>query len=301
MGLKQILRKYLPQPSANTAAAFQRNEQAHQMLQKRNCILTLDYHVVEHCNLNCKCCSTYAPLAQKEFTDIEVFKADLQRLQELVGDRLLNLHLLGGEPLLHPDIEQFVVEARRIFPEIYIDVVSNGLLTKKMPDSFWNTLKEQNVVFQLSSYPINLDYQEMMAYVRSKGVRTFSYGGGERIATFTRKALDPFGQQVMYASHIKCPMVNSTQMRKGKLYRCPTAAYVCNLNRRIKEVDPEAHEETFRLHSLDALDVHKAQSADEVFEFLSNPTPFCRYCAVSTMQDVPWENSKRDIREWVDL
>ena len=301
MSLKSKLRKILPQPSANTTAAFQRLDVALQMSQKRNCLLKLDYHLTEHCNLNCKCCSTYAPLAEKEFTDIEVFKADLTRLRELIGDKLLNLHLLGGEPLLHPDVEQFIVAARAIFPETFIDVVSNGLLVKKMPDSFWNTMKEQDVVLQFSAYPVNLDYVELIEYAKSKGVRAFCFTGEGKIDTFYRKGLDPFGQRIMYTNHMLCPHGDNTQMRQGKLYRCPSAAYVRNLNRKMKEDDPTRPDETFKLHPMDSLDVYKAQSADEVFEFLSNATPFCRYCVCTNIVDVPWEQSKRDIREWVDL
>lgn len=301
MSLKKILRKALPQPSAHTAASFERIELAQVTAQRRNCLQTLDYHIAEHCNLNCKCCSTYAPLAEKEFTDLETFQNDLSQLKKVIGNRLLNLHLLGGEPLLHPQIGEFAAAAREIYPDIYIDVVSNGLLVRKMPDSFYQTLREKNVVLQLSAYPVNLNYVELVEFIKSKGVRAFTFKGDERIDAFTRKGLDPFGQQNMYASHLHCAAGNTTQMRKGKLYRCPASAYVYQLNRKLKQDDPSAPEETFRLHELDSLDIYQAKNAQEVFDFLSNAIPFCRYCACSVITQVPWAKSSRAAGEWVNL
>lgn len=299
MNLKKRLRNILPQPSANTAAGFHRNDVAHHMMQKRNCLLKLDYHIAEHCNLKCKGCSTYAPLAPEVFTQLSVFQADLQRLKELLGDRLLNLHLLGGEPLLHPELEQFVVAARAILPDTFIDIVSNGLLTKQMPDSFWKTLGEQDVPLQFSSYPIDLDYPALIAYVKSKGARAFSYH--EEIDSFYRKGLDPYGQQIMYQSYLHCPHGDNTQLREGKLYRCPSTAYIDHLNRKLKLDDPTAPAETFKLHAMDSLDIYKAESAEEVLEFLSNAIPFCRYCLCSSMTEIPWAQSEQDVREWVNL
>ena len=301
MSLRSAFRQILPQPSAHTADSFQKNDMAHYIMQRHNFIQTLDYHIVEHCNLNCKCCSTYAPLAKEEFCDLQVFTDDLTQLKSVVGDRLLSLHLLGGEPLLHPDIEKFIVAARTVYPEIYIDVVTNGLLARKMPESFWNTLREQNVVLQFSAYPINLSYVELVELAHSKGVRSFTFRGDQRIDVFTRKGLDPNGQQNIYASHLRCAGGNTTQLRKGKLYRCPATAYIDSLNRKMKEDDPSRPEESFKLHRLDALDIYQIKDAEEVFDFLSNAIPFCRYCTCSTITDVPWAKSKREIGEWVDL
>ena len=39
--------------------------------------------IVDHCNLNCKCCGHFSPLAPKGFLDINTFERDLKRLHEL--------------------------------------------------------------------------------------------------------------------------------------------------------------------------------------------------------------------------
>lgn len=40
--------------------------------------------IVDHCNLNCKCCGHFSPLAPKGFLDINTFERDLKRLHELL-------------------------------------------------------------------------------------------------------------------------------------------------------------------------------------------------------------------------
>ena len=36
--------------------------------------------IVDHCNLNCKGCGHFSPLASKSFLDLETFENDLRRL-----------------------------------------------------------------------------------------------------------------------------------------------------------------------------------------------------------------------------
>ena len=76
----------------------------------------VDYHLVEHCNLNCRYCSHFSPLAEPSYLPVDVFEQDMQQLPELVGDDISTVHLLGGEPLLHPNIEHFVEIAFKCFP-----------------------------------------------------------------------------------------------------------------------------------------------------------------------------------------
>jgi molybdenum cofactor biosynthesis enzyme MoaA len=46
------------------------------------------------------------------------------------------LRLLGGEPLLHPDITKFIKYAKRYFPETLIGIGTNGILLPKMKNKF---------------------------------------------------------------------------------------------------------------------------------------------------------------------
>ena len=63
--------------------------------------------IVDHCNLNCKGCGHFSPLAPKSFLDIETFENDLRRLNGLLNGNIYCFELMGGEALLHPQLEDF--------------------------------------------------------------------------------------------------------------------------------------------------------------------------------------------------
>ena len=87
----------------------------------------IDVHVVEHCNLNCKGCSHYSPVAQKEFLDPKEYEKVLPclaRIEKSIGQ----IQLLGGEPLLHPQFPKLIRLTRSYLPHTKINVLSNGVL-----------------------------------------------------------------------------------------------------------------------------------------------------------------------------
>lgn len=57
----------------------------------------LDYHLTTHCNLNCKGCSVFSPIAKEWFAAPEEFKKEIEALRKaLDGASPVNIHLLGG-------------------------------------------------------------------------------------------------------------------------------------------------------------------------------------------------------------
>jgi ABC-2 type transport system ATP-binding protein len=47
--------------------------------------LRFETDVVDHCNLNCKSCHHFSPLANQYFVKTEVFEKDFARLSQLAG------------------------------------------------------------------------------------------------------------------------------------------------------------------------------------------------------------------------
>lgn len=267
---------------------------------KRTTIQHLDYHITEHCNLNCVGCSTFAPLAKPCFADLESFKHDMENLYRLVGNAVQQIHLLGGEPLLHPKVEQFAEICRSIFAEARIDITTNGLLVADMPDEFWITLKKNNIAIKYTQYPLNFDYQGMVKYVEEKGVYVFSAGPDKGIKCFRRTPLNRKGIANINHSFIQCPYTDCAQLRDGKLYHCPASAFSYLLNRKIEEDNVTGG--TFTLSEGDYIDLSEARTKDDVFQFLSNAIPFCQYCDMDKVDEqVEWRVSSGKLSEWVEL
>ena len=59
----------------------------------------LEYHIADHCNLNCKACEHYSGLvSEPHYPDLEKFSSDLCKLHEFIDD-IGTIRILGGEPL----------------------------------------------------------------------------------------------------------------------------------------------------------------------------------------------------------
>ena len=136
--------------------------------------VNLDYfcvHIVEHCNLKCQSCDHFAPLAEKEFADINVFENDFARLSELLNAKVNRIGLMGGEALLHPQLNDFLYVARKYFPKTKLQLVTNGILLLKQTEDFWKTCKKNDIIITITKYPIKLDFDKIRELAKQHDVR----------------------------------------------------------------------------------------------------------------------------------
>jgi hypothetical protein len=99
----------------------------------------LEIMAAHGCNLTCRSCTHASPaLRPKDIADPEATFRDLSRLAEVY--RPARVKLLGGEPLLHPDIVGLAdaVRAAEITDEVL--VVTNGVLLSRMDSAFWKAV-----------------------------------------------------------------------------------------------------------------------------------------------------------------
>ena len=290
--IRNYLNKFLPPPEKNFNCELQKIESEATKLEPRT-IIKFSVPLVEHCNLRCCGCDHFAPLAEQEFADIVVFENDFARLSELLNGEAVKIGLLGGEPLLHPQAKDFFYIARKYFPKTRIRVVSNGVLLLKQNEDFWKSCKENNIVFEITKYPINLNFDKMKEVAKSCGV-TFEFRDetGELQKTSYHIPLDLAGRQDARKNFMKCFHSNVTIfLKKGRLYTCTVAANIGHFNKYFNM--------DLQVSAADSIDIYKAQSAQEIFAFLSKQIPFCRYCYVDKRSfGIPWKRSHKDIKEW---
>ena len=111
-----------------------------------------EYHVADHCNLNCKGCVHFSPLMDGEvFADFNVVKSDLVQLKKLVK-YVKVIHILGGEPLLNKELPEYLRLTREVYPYTNIAIVSNGLLICQMSREVIESIKKYHVFDNISLY-----------------------------------------------------------------------------------------------------------------------------------------------------
>src|SRR5574344_1878229 len=115
----------------------------------------LDYieiNINDHCNMNCKGCSHFAPLAPTSFKDFNVFFKDIKRLKELIP-HIFKIRIMGGEPFLNPELKKYVRAIKEVYPYTDLRIVTNGLLLKNIDDEILDFIKNNDVMLDISVYP----------------------------------------------------------------------------------------------------------------------------------------------------
>jgi len=248
-----------------------------------------EVHLTEHCNLNCKGCSHFSPLAEKEFMDVEVFERDMARMAKLFdNNEIQRIRLLGGEPLLHPQVNEFIEIAAFYFPNIWRELVTNGLLLPDMSDSFWETCRATGTSIYISHYPVSLNYAMLEKKANKKGIGIIT----EPKQSFRKDVYDVSGSQDELLSHSSCFLFgNCCQLNNGRFFPCSISAYFHHFNSYFNL--------GISLSDDNCLDIYKARSKEEFFRLITTPVPCCKYCHVKMRKfGVKWEHSKKKIDEW---
>ena len=240
----------------------------------------LSVHLTDHCNLNCVSCSNFSPAADHTFLDPDEFARDMERAPVTEW-----LYLMGGEPLLHPEINKIMRIARAARPDARILIITNGTLLKGMPEEFFKTLRELRIGVVHSLYPLKngrLDLRDLKPRM--------AYYTRWQVNDFMKMPLDPKGGQDPVLSYAGCTC-HFAQMRGGRIYPCPQSAYVSILNKRFGT--DFIHEEG------DSLALDEIGSIEDLYRWFDVPKPFCRYCAVADYKRIPWEISDVRAEEWL--
>lgn len=253
--------------------------------------MRLEFVVTDTCNLNCKGCTHYSPLAPKEYADFDLMVANMERLAAICQDRVESVYLIGGETLLYPRLVEAMEAMRGIFPRQKCYIFTNGIALSRMSDEFWAAAVKGDYIIAITRYPIKVDYDALIAMCRDKGVKVEVFGDRSLDNSFFKFALDPEKKQNRRISHFKCFNRGCMSIIGERLYPCSISGCVSHLNK--------ACGTDFRHEEGDFLVIDRITSFKEIEKLRNKPVPFCGYC-IQPAKTVVYGPSKRDKFEWVD-
>ena len=251
-------------------------------------------NILDHCNLKCKGCDHFAAIAEERFVSLVSIQNDLKRMAFITNGAVTRIGIMGGEPLLHPDLIEILHTAREAFPKSLLQLVTNGILLLSQSNLFWNVCRENEIIIVVTKYPINLDHDRMMETAKANKVK-FQFYGNSGIVTKTsyKMPMDVDGMQNAKLSFWNCYHVNTCPLvMEGKLYPCTIIPNSIHFNQKF-----DVHLDT---EEGDYLDIYEAYKQLDLLSYLSTPKPFCRYCKTNerTYGHI-WERSKQEISEWM--
>jgi hypothetical protein len=242
----------------------------------------LEMHVADQCNLSCEGCNHYANYHLRgvlPLSDGGVWlEAWSQRITPLV------FSFLGGEPLLNPELPEYLLLARRLWPDTHLEVDTNGLLLSKRSD-LWPALQEARATIMVS---VHSDEERYRSRLELQLQHARAEASQRHVPLRTRNCIDnwyrpylgfgtemqPFQDGDPIASWSACRARYCVTLRDNCLWKCPPLAHLPRVA------------EKFGLERNPAWDVPLAYqpmridaSEDELDAFLARgPEPACSMC-----------------------
>jgi hypothetical protein len=249
----------------------------------------VEINVAEHCNLSCRACSHMSPVVAKSFADPAVVRRDLTTLAASYHARVVRL--LGGEPLLHPDLPAVIAAVRESKVCDGIVVVTNGVLLPRMTPSIWSMVD----AVEVSLYPgrsMPSEAQDRCAETADRhGVAIRFRECGEFQESYSE--IGTRDDDLVGRIYATCNVAHRWRCHNvidGWLYRCPQAHYIP----RVLTEDPEdAHADGIRIESDPGF-------AHRLLAYLESPEPpmACSNCLGTAGRYHPQEQVRR--REFRD-
>ena len=263
--------------------------------------LNFSYHLIDGCNLNCRGCWHFAPLAGRNMPRVEEFESDVKRLAEVMGGEISLISLFGGEPLLNPEAYKYPYIIRKYLSDTKIELLTNGTLIPDQSTEFWESMRVNAVVIEWTRYPIGEEKNKRIEDVlKNENAEYRVFNAFEEEKSLSQIVIDvnaignngQKGRNDARWQWIHCFRAGDCiQLKNHKLYPCTTAANA-HLLKEYFGLD-------IRLSQFDGIDIYEAVSKKEILDFLSKPIPFCRYCRVERESfGHNWEPSNKELREW---
>lgn len=254
-------------------------------------ITKLEYHVCDHCNLNCKGCSHFAPIYKESYADIATFKKDVQQLTRIF-DNIFRFRLMGGEPFLNSQLDEFISVVREGFPHSHIEIVTNGLCLEKVDERIWETVREANAVLNISLYPPTYKIADKISSFLNGMNVVFSMGSGliqhndsgiieEFHKNFTRN-----NNHSPWIASSRCMGNRCHYLRNGKISKCALPLLANDINNSLGT--------DYILTKDDYVDIYEQISPWDMIRKLHYATPFCAYCSDKGTSRFLWARTKQE-------
>ncbi|MEE1516543.1 MAG: radical SAM protein [Lachnospiraceae bacterium] len=226
-----------------------------------------DVNLVDHCNMKCKGCLRFSNLVDEPvYADYDVMIKDWERMKELFWG-VQRIKLMGGEPMLSPDLCKYIVEARRIFPDADIMVTTNAILINDKCTELFKVMNENHVYFDISLYePMEKHISRVEDILKANGVwYVVNHTKGDFSKIICDKPLYDKDEayRTCFASHCH-------HLREGRISVCSRPQYIHILNERYGTDIP----------NWDGVwNIYEEKDGWELDRKLSSSFEACKYCA----------------------
>lgn len=286
----------------------------------------LEFYITNVCNLTCDGCNRYNNYKFTGWQSWDEAKPILTEWAKKI--EIKHPVILGGEPLLNPDIVKWITGLRKLWPEHSgVQVQSNGTRIDRVRGLFdalnplegnWigisihnpddreeifqrirNFLRNDVIETQDKNHPIGSDFQ----FIHRK-TNTHVHAWMSNKFVQSNITLQPDGRYTLYNSNPTLAHENCTfrrfknyHMIRGKIYKCGPSALMPEFDQQYN-FDISDEDRTL-LYSYQPLSVDEFDTrGQEFFNNIDNEIPQCKFCPESyEYKPITFSNLKKPWRQ----
>ncbi len=242
----------------------------------------LEMHVTDACNLRCTGCTHYADHGLRGTLELDTGRAWVTGWGRRVTP--VRFSLLGGEPLLHPELAGFLAVVRQTWPRTELRLVSNALLLPRHPE-LWPALASSGAVLTISRHSGDAGYLARFApALRLAESRAAEFGvrlevrdcvrGWYKLYLGVGPQMRPHATQDPRRSWSACQTKHCLTLRDNALWKCPPIAHLPSVAAR-HGLDPDGPWQPY----LSYRPLELAADDEAIRRFVARQDePICRMC-----------------------
>ena len=251
--------------------------------------------ITQVCNLSCTGCTNYSDLQHEGYVTWAEGKSQIESWLERVD--ILDFGILGGEPTVNPEVNQWILGLRELMPKAQIRFTTNGILLSKKPDIIRHMVEIGNCVFKIAIHTPNPELEEVVNQifdmydwepVTEYGISRWKTGNNVRFhvkrpdtfwKTFKNDYhnMEPHNSDPTEAFDICCQQT-CPLLYNGRIYKCSTSGLLKDTLERFNY----PNNEQWRQYITDGIGVDCSDT--ELNNFLDNfgkPNQLCSMCPTS--------------------
>jgi organic radical activating enzyme len=239
----------------------------------------LETMTTQVCNLSCAGCTNYSDYQHKGYVKWETMKWHLSNWLEVLD--IQEFGIIGGEPLINPEINDWIHGCRALLPNKTIRFTTNGLLLHKHPGIVQTMHELGDFTFKITVHKSTQSLEQLIKDIFNMydwvpvveyGIQRFRTTNNFRFqinrpTAFVKTFKGEYGNMVPYDSDASDAFSNCCQqtcplLHNGTIYKCSTAGLLQDMLSKTSDSDP----------NLWALDpgIKPTDSIKKITEFINN-------------------------------
>jgi organic radical activating enzyme len=252
----------------------------------------LETMITQACNISCLGCTNYSDLKHAGYLSWSDGKKQIESWLDRVT--IPDFGIMGGEPLINPEVGAWIQGCRDLMPDSQIRFTTNGLLLNKQLDILDLFDEIGNCVFKITVHVENAELEDLIEYINSRyawepviehGISRFKTRNNFRFQinrpkVFTKtyknaySNMQPYNNDPILAFE-NCCQTTCPLLYKGSIYKCSTSGL-------LKEVLEKFNNPNFAEWEKYIVDgITPACTDKELADFIENfgrPHAICRQC-----------------------